>query len=322
MKHKFCILLSYVTIAIAAISMSVPSFAQDVNENTDEELLPVVAYFNMNDTTIYQETRSKYKVINGDTIEVYNYNCTYGFTVIDSTATSYTIKYLPGELSGLDGLENIEAFRSAMNSFMPSEVIFTTDECGSITHILEWEKVGRALTEATNTIFNKLPAETAEKLKSNSLFDFSSEELVMKHFSPANLHFVIHGNAYKMGRTETSSDSNGVKSTIKTIAEYLDKEEATFEGDYRIVNKTISEVTSQQAISALSALLKNTANTPEQWEQIEKELKNIKSIDISQLFLLQYFYNGWPMEIYHSKTTETLGSQIEVVRVECLDANW
>ena len=147
MKYTFRNFLTGMVVAIAALSMSVPTFAQDENANNPEDYVPVIAYFNLGDVVTYHEIRSKFKITDGDTAVTYHYEFNYSFEVVDSTETSYTIKYLPGEILGLDDQNNLNAFLAAGNDYMPAELLFTTDECGAITHILNWEKVSQAMSK-------------------------------------------------------------------------------------------------------------------------------------------------------------------------------
>lgn len=87
MKHAFLNYLASIVVAIAAISMAIPAYAQDENTNNDpEDLVPVIAYFNLGEVATYHEIRSKYKV-DGDTNVVYQYEINYSLEVVDSTET-------------------------------------------------------------------------------------------------------------------------------------------------------------------------------------------------------------------------------------------
>ena len=86
MKHAFLNYLASMVVAIAAISMAIPAYAQDENANNDpEDLVPVIAYFNLGEVATYHEIRSKYKIVDGDTNVVYHYEFNYSLEVVDST---------------------------------------------------------------------------------------------------------------------------------------------------------------------------------------------------------------------------------------------
>lgn len=323
MKYTFRNFLTGMVVAIAALSMSVPTFAQDENANNPEDYVPVIAYFNLGDVVTYHEIRSKFKITDGDTAVTYHCEFNYSFEVVDSTETSYTIKYLPGEILGLDDQNNLNAFLAAGNDYMPAELLFTTDECGAITHILNWEKVSQAMSKGVEALLNKLPGEQAQKLKNNSIFNFNSEEAVMKRFTPAVIHFALHGNAYKLGMTESTDDTNGVKSFIQTYAEYLDEDEAVYEGDYRVVSKTQSEIPSELAMKIAAPLLKEAMGSEKDWENVEKEMSKVSKIDITQLQAWDFFFSGWPNVVYRSKSSKYLNSEtLEITNIECLKGDW
>ena len=53
MKYTFRNFLTGMVVAIAALYMSVPTFAQDENANNPEDYVPVIAYFNLGDVVTY-----------------------------------------------------------------------------------------------------------------------------------------------------------------------------------------------------------------------------------------------------------------------------
>lgn len=322
MDKKRLTTLKLVMAAVVAFVMMSPAVAQE-QEVSDDNYVPVIAYFGKNDTTYFCETHSRFKIINSDTIFDYNYEFTYSLAVIDSTANSYTIKYLPGDISCLDGRNINPQFLPAFASVMPTELTFITDECGAVKHIVEWEKLSKAIGEGLSAALGNLSPEVAENIKNNKIFDVSSEEVLLQRFTPANLLFCAHGVGYQLGMTETNDSTATGKSNTKVFAEYLNEEEAEFEGDYRIITSTRSELPTEAVTETVSSLLTDMASTSRKKEEINDAIKQIDKVEVTVSHLLQYFVNGWPMFIQKVTDVETMGTiRKDITTIECTGYHW
>ncbi|WP_329806666.1 hypothetical protein [Flavobacterium facile] len=147
-------------------------------EKKDSLKIPFISYWSKGDVykfkvKKFEEKWKDDKIVKNDSII---YDAT--FTVLDSTATSYKIKWsykidatktfnLPGPLS------------NAFSKLKDIEIIYTTSEVGDFTGVENWEEISKKMKEMTSELMKLFPDDKDSEIKKGmqQLFDiYNSKE--------------------------------------------------------------------------------------------------------------------------------------------------
>ena len=129
-------MLQLFTLPIAAQVVSAQQESQD-------SLINVIAYFCKNDTLSYLYEDYEAKVENNDTIVDHYIKSEIQLVVVDSTSKGYVIEYTPIKTT-------IEAYKDTMMAHVVQTIMDTmgdvkyllsTDEIGTLQHIENWAEV-------------------------------------------------------------------------------------------------------------------------------------------------------------------------------------
>jgi len=134
----------------------------------DTTAVPFIAYWNKGETHKYQVTKIKQSWKEGNLEK--NDSTVYEakFEVIDSTETSYTIKwtYENNLISDIDPSEEV---LSALGKYELTDVIYTTTETGEFIGIENWEEISTMFKDILETGFEakNTGKNTSKKMKKN-----------------------------------------------------------------------------------------------------------------------------------------------------------
>lgn len=171
---------------------------------TDSTKVAFVAYWSIGDSYDFKVSKTNQQWKEDKLVKDQKQEYIANFTVIDSTATSYTIKW--SYKNNLGNTYNIpQELSDKFSKYDLIEIIYTTSELGDLIEIINWEEVSKTMTSMISdivTVLSKNDENLAKKLK-NSLEPLSAiygtrqgiEELVLKelqyfHF-PMGVEFDI-----------------------------------------------------------------------------------------------------------------------------------
>ncbi|HBN05915.1 MAG TPA: hypothetical protein DD434_09040 [Bacteroidales bacterium] len=127
----------------------------------DTTRVPFVAYWSIGDSYNFKITKThkewkKDKVSKDEKNEYTAY-----FTVIDSTANSYTIRWgFDNYLA--DSYDIPEEYMKLFEKYDFLEILYTTDETGTFNEILNWEELGKTLSTMIDELVNVLGKDNKE----------------------------------------------------------------------------------------------------------------------------------------------------------------
>lgn len=136
-------------------------YAQD---KKDSLKIPFVSYWSNGDTykfkvKKFEEKWKDDKIIKNDSIL---YDAT--FTILDSTATSYKIKWS----YKIDISKNFNlppSIESAISKVKDMDIIYTTSEVGDFIGVENWEEISTKMTEMTSELLNIFPKKENEDIE-------------------------------------------------------------------------------------------------------------------------------------------------------------
>ena len=151
----------FCTLFCLTLSSSVS--AQIISDST----VQVCAYWQQGDRYTYQCTERKYKVVNGDTTDLYRTSECRTFEVVKATKRTYRIELTYSDFRHSDPDEaRLYAAIEAVSG--PTRIVFETDECGSLERIVNLKELTaqiRAAVEViTDSLWNSLDDEAQQLL--------------------------------------------------------------------------------------------------------------------------------------------------------------
>ena len=126
------------------------------------------------------------------------------------------------------------------------------------------------------------------------------------------LLFQLYGKSYRIGKTERNvSSQNGFPQHIALIASYgKTDEEDGFDDDYYIHCGTETTVPKEE----VKDFVKGMMNMMVSDKHLDELNQGIDSTEYTEAKIFDaeeynYFYNGWPCGMTHSKLTEIMGTE-------------
>jgi len=296
-----------------------------VSAQVDTTSVPFIAYWNKGETHKYQVTKIEESWQAG-TLEKSD-SSTYEakFEVIDSTETSYTIKW-SFENSLMKDLDDLEAILSKLSKYKVTDIIYTTTETGEYVGIENWEEISNMAKDIFDTAFDSTTDGESRKLKKQlaSFTDIYSskesiEQVIFKELQ--YLHFPF-GYEYETNDTITYTQElanmfggDPFIGDTKFYFENVDfeKKRCTF----------IQEMTLQQeqVLKAIEGLFKKMKMKDKEFRKAMKTaLFEIKDVN-----KFEYLYEqGLPLFIETVRTSainiaSEEGEKIDKLRIELID---
>jgi len=208
---------------------------------SDTIIIPLVSYWSVGDTYKYSIKKEKKKWKQGTLTEVDTSSFEASFSVIDSTATRYRIKWVYE--TDLEGDFSIpEEMLSKFAKYELNEVIYATSEVGDFIEIENWKEIADIMSSMFDDMvevmgegddkLKKDLAKTIEPLRVAYSSKFGIEQIVMKELH--YLHFPF-GIEYVYGDTATYQDElpnmfggDPIKGDVKLYIENIDTDNGLF----------------------------------------------------------------------------------------------
>lgn len=140
--------LFWITVILCFVSVG--AFSQD-----DRTKVPFVAYWSVGDSYDFKITKTDQTWKNGELDKKKDIKQEYkaNFTVIDSTESSYTIKW--SQFNDLERTFEIPIPKSLLNKFAKyslTEVIYKTSEVGEFLEVVNWKEISKMM----NSLFDDM----------------------------------------------------------------------------------------------------------------------------------------------------------------------
>lgn len=121
-------------ILLILITIGLQAHSQILNDST----VQFVGYWGLNETQTYRVNQLSYKVNKGDTIEREAIHFDSEITIVDSTATGYTVKWT---YRNFDYQTDNKFIEKLMKMAQDMSVIYTTDELGVFQGVKNYEEI-------------------------------------------------------------------------------------------------------------------------------------------------------------------------------------
>lgn len=311
----FAFMLQLFTLPIAAQVVSAQQESQD-------SLINVIAYFCKNDTLSYLYEDYEAKVENNDTIVDHYIKSEIQLVVVDSTSKGYVIEYTPIKTT-------IEAYKDTMMAHVVQTIMDTmgdvkyllsTDEYGTLQHIENWAEVRdymkKSIKLMSDSLYGNYPQLNEiiprQRFEAKLSSYYVNEQAYYKQCEDLQLLFQLYGKSYRIGKTERDESSqNGFPQHLVLIASYgKTDEEDGFDDDYYIHCGTETIVPKEE----VKDLVKGMMNMMVSDKHLDELNQGIDSTEYTEAKIFDaeeynYFYNGWPCGMTHSKLTEIMGTE-------------
>ncbi len=325
-------------IASLVVMLSVMTMRGQVTaqQESQDSMLNVVAFFCKNDTMDYRYEHIKAKITGNDTVITQQYLSDLRFVVRDSTSEGYEIECIPmGSKMDFGSDSLMTKIMQAMYEKMGDiHTVFTVDEYGELQHIKNWKEIKdysrNMVKHICDSLYSTVPAlnEIMPRTRLEMMFSmqFVSEKTYMENDDELQLLFSNFGNAFTMGRREMDTQSEiGSPAHMEFVIGYgPSSEEYGYEGDYFISSVTTTTIPKEDiktyANSAVGLLVSdkvmdNVAQEIDKMEVTDAEIK------VGEEYV--YFYNGWPCEMNYYKTANVMNiKNIEIKNITWTSRTW
>lgn len=322
------------------------AFAQaQETEELDSTDIPVIAYFSKNDSTMYCESHYKCKVDGNDTIATEDYGCNYMLVVKDSTATNYEMEFIPLQCEIYSKQPTSSDFAAKKFWEGLCRIRFSTDDCGHITKIHDWQKVRDAMFNAyeqsLDVVFVVGMDSIINKKTMIDLFHskFNTEEELIDGLTFTSQLFGLYGKAYSQEPKDFEDnliEEIGYPTKYKVVAYYEDEEakqafedEQGSEDDYFVTVVSETTIPMKDAMNLAVDIASNivTENFQKNSQAIKDEMASASEAQGNMTITVNntwgYFYNGWPKMCLMRKIAGIENYQnIEVVGTEWTNIKW
>jgi len=293
----------------------------------DTTSVPFIAYWNKGETHKYKITKIKQTSKEGELEKNDSTAYEAKFEVMDSTETSYTIKWTL-ENSLMSDYDLPEEVFSELSEYEFTDIIYTTTETGGFVGIENWEEISKMAEDVFETIFDAMEDDEKDSRKlKKQLSEFTKiysskegiERLLYKELQLFHFPFGYEYNAIDtVTYTQELSNMLGTEPFIGETKFYF--ENVDFE------NKRcafIQEMTLQreQVLKALEDLFKKMKLKDKEFKKAMKSAE----FDIKDNNRFEYLYEpGLPLFIETSrKSVINIASEkvekIDKLRIELID---
>ena len=330
-------------LALISYTLTIQAQITSLQENKEDSVINVIAYFCKGDTMKYTYTDAVYKITQKDTITSSYYTRDCMIVVTDSTSKGYKMEFTPLDIK-LANDSSAESKRTKMNvailqGFKNVKIKFHTDEFGCIEAIDNWREVRdlclKGIKLALDTLYQKDPQ--MDSIMPRKGFEgiiklaLNSEASVRKCVEELPLLFDYHGKQIKLGTTaETDSTSTVFPTKIRILATYAtDEEEEGLDGDYSISCSSVTAIPPKEAMELVGNVFATllTEGMSDKFNTLVKDslTQQIKddSLKVEQLEDYYYFGNGWPAHMQLMKSSGfSMQKKVEYKSIEWYYRSW
>lgn len=271
----------------------------------DSTKIAFVSYWSIGDSYDFKISKTNQQWKENELVKDQKQEYVANFTVIDSTDTSYTIKW-----SYENDLENTyqipEALIEKFQKYKLTEIEYKTTEVGDFVEVVNWKEVSEIMTNMFDDIIDVLGDNDENKIK--LLVDFMKplkdvysskqgiQEIVLKELQyfhyPLGVEFNITEPLIYDEEIPNMFGGNPIKAKAKLTFESVDFEEGfcTFKQEMKL--------DSEDTLNMLKEFFSKMNMEPSKLEEI---LKNAV-IEINDINLFEYYYDpGVPHKIETSR---------------------
>lgn len=283
----------YLAVIVLLFSLTVKS-----QINPADSTVQVVAYWNKNETQTFELRHTKSKIKGNDTLITSNISYKADVTVLDSTATSYTIQWKYRDYI-VENMENNVTMAAFIKIYNGLTVEYKTDELGSFTELLNWEEIKKHNDEAFELLKKELNPTLSQTILTTLMEKFSTKEAVNAYsLKDIQLFHGFFGLAVKQGemieqkvQQEQPFNNKPVNTLITLSLEEIDFEEGTY------IIKYWEDFESE----GVKVLLKDlfTEILGDQKDKYKDD--TIKSIALTDYCGVNMHESGWPIQIHYER---------------------
>lgn len=272
----------------------------------DDSIVQFVGYWELNETQVYRIDNEKYKVKDNDTVNRQSVSYDVEITVVDSTSTSYTLRwaYKNFDLKGIDSLT-----AKVMKITENMEIIYKTDELGVFREVLNFEEI-KSVVDKTIGVFEEEMKETPNiqvilnQVKKTVASKESIESISMTEVQNFHKAFGVQMNINEVYNSETEVQNlyggEPFSASLESEVVSVDKENET------ALVKIFTTVDSKQVTDATFSYLKAMAESMNAPPPKREELPDF---DIQFRFATTiHLPSGWPL--YAINIKEVSGGNI------------
>lgn len=158
----------------------------------------IIGYWDKNETQTFLISEEKIKIKETDTISREFAKYVVDVTILDSTATSYTIEWFYHDYE-IDSKNEITQALVAITDSL--RIVFKTDELGSFTEIVNWQDIRSLTTKAVNVLkekFKKVPNMDKIWDQTSAIFN-TKENIEAIAINEIKQYYTFHGAKYSLG---------------------------------------------------------------------------------------------------------------------------
>ncbi|HET6555814.1 MAG TPA: hypothetical protein VFG54_00775 [Prolixibacteraceae bacterium] len=294
-------------LALMALGLNVN--AQLMNDST----VQFVGYWGLNETQTYRVLQNSYKVNKGDTIERETFNYDSEITILDSTATGYTIKWTYKSFDYKTGNKFTEKL---MKTAQDMSIIYTTDELGVFQGVKNYQEIKNYMDKGFDTLlaeFKDIPnigpiiQQTRQTFSTKEAVEAAAINEIHYFHAPFGRQFLT--TMIYESESKLPNLYGGEPLDAKAQTNIVEVDTANFSSMIRI----ITSVDSTQAKSAVFDYFKQLAkasNLP------EPALKDIPEFSIQNRFASNvHLPSGWVLDAFNMKEVKS-GDVIKVDEVQ------
>lgn len=218
---------------IALLIISTNLFCQQ-----DTTRVPFVAYWTMGDSYNFKVTKINQQWKEGELTKDKKEEYLASFTVIDSSANSYTIRWAFENYLN-DSYDIPDEYQEIFSKYDILEILYATNELGAFNEILNWEELGKTLSTMIDELVEVLgkdnkelhgilfktmkPIKEAFSTK-NGIENFVVGELQFFHF-PLGIDIDAKEPSFYVDELPNMFGGNPIKANVKLYIDTVDFEE-------------------------------------------------------------------------------------------------
>ncbi|GAA0880192.1 hypothetical protein GCM10009119_31620 [Algoriphagus jejuensis] len=307
--------MSDLLVFIAAfLSVSLPAQCQ-IFEN--DSSVKTIAFWDLNETYSYTVVLENYDVVEADTIDRILTSYTVDMLVIDSTETSYDVRwtYRDMDYELVDENPLLEALMEKLNELTGGSVVeFRTDELGAFQEVTNWEEIRdyyMVARESMKEFFGNNP-DVNQFLENVMSIYLSKNSIETSSIKDVHQFLNFHGGEYRLNEpiyanmefpSVVGGDNLDALVTVELMKIYPDDDDYSI---YSIVEVNPTQLKEQTKL-VLRRMLPHATE-----EEIQEGLDQVGELwnVIENSSIIHYW--GWPT---YSRETRQTGSD-QKVKVE------
>lgn len=289
---------------------------------TESETIPIIAYWQKGDVYTFSIDKIKKQWRNGELEKDEVISYVARMEVLDSTATSYRIKWTyDGTISGVSLPEEL---LKRFEKYEATEIICKTDELGTFIEIENWEEYAEMMKILYKEMMEYLEEdeETKTAVKENIqglISSLSSKEAIEQLvFMELQYFYFLFGFEFEVDEALTYQDQlpnflggKPLRGDVKIEIDSVD-----FDNEFCVINKTMS-INSDDMKAMLKLIFDNMPNKGDitGFDDFLKEA--IFTVEDNHRFEL-YFYPGIPTYIETKRNSYIKVQNEEMKRLEMI----